>query len=106
MDELLDRAGAAFLAGDAGLARGVYGMLLEAISHDDAESGLPGTGTLKMLTCGDLGEAKARYLRLVPQGAAVGRRRVPTAVSAGSPVGGYPAADRRVRAHDRAGARC
>ncbi|MGH8938782.1 MAG: hypothetical protein ACRDV2_05465, partial [Actinomycetes bacterium] len=65
MDNLLDRAGAAFLAGDATLARGAYRMLLEALGHDDAESGFPGAGTPEELIHGDIDEAKARYLRSV-----------------------------------------
>jgi len=65
MDALLDRAGAAFLAGEATLARGAYRVLLEAIGRDDAERGFPGAGTPEELIRSDLGEAKTRYLRSI-----------------------------------------
>ncbi len=65
MDDLLDRAAAAFLAGDATLARDAYRALLESIGRDDAESGFPGAGTPEELISSDIGEAKARYLRSV-----------------------------------------
>lgn len=65
MEDLLDRAGAAFLAGDAMVARSAYRVLLEAIGRDDAESGFPGAGTPEELIRSDIGQAKARYLRAV-----------------------------------------
>jgi tetratricopeptide (TPR) repeat protein len=65
MDDLLDRAGAAFLAGNATLARGAYQVLLEALADDEVGNNLPGVGTPVELIDSDVGEAKARYLRSV-----------------------------------------
>lgn len=65
LDDLLDRAGTAFLAGDVTLARGAYQILLEALADDEVGNNLPGAGTPEELIGSDLGEAKARYLRAV-----------------------------------------
>ncbi|MGQ0777205.1 MAG: hypothetical protein ACT4NY_22780 [Pseudonocardiales bacterium] len=65
MDDLLDRAGKAFLAGHVTSARSAYQILLEALIEDDAGSNLPGAGLPEELIGSDTGEAKARYLRSV-----------------------------------------
>ncbi|MGQ0773163.1 MAG: hypothetical protein ACT4NY_01890 [Pseudonocardiales bacterium] len=64
LDDLFDRASAAFLAGDTGLARGAYRMLLEVIGRED-KGGFPGAGPLELQIRSNLGEAKHRYLRSV-----------------------------------------
>ncbi|MGH3981086.1 MAG: hypothetical protein ACRDRZ_19165, partial [Pseudonocardiaceae bacterium] len=84
LDDLLDRAGAAFLAGNASLARGAYRVLLDAIGRDDSESGFPGAGTPEELISGDVGEAKDRYLRAVWESEPLATRAAAVVEAAGS----------------------
>ncbi len=98
MDDLFDRAGAAFLAGDVTLARGAYRVLLEALGRDDAESGFPGAGTPEELISSDIGEAKARYLRSVWESEPLATRAAALVEAADS--GGYLAGDPSLAALD------
>jgi hypothetical protein len=65
LDRLLDRAGMALLAGDAGCAREAYRELFAAMEDEYDEGGFPGAGTPEELIATDMGEAKHRYLRAV-----------------------------------------
>ncbi|MGH8903985.1 MAG: hypothetical protein ACRDYA_20485, partial [Egibacteraceae bacterium] len=91
MGHLFDRAGLAFLAGDAVQAREAYRRLLEALGAEYDEGGFPGAGTPEELL-GGVGEAKHRYLRAVWEAEPVATRAaaVVEAAEAAAYVGDNP----------------
>lgn len=64
-DGLIDGAGGALLAGDAGTAREAYRRLFEVLGGEYDEGGLPGAGMPEELVRTDVNEAKHRYLRAI-----------------------------------------